>query len=63
MRLRSSATCSSVGAGVVGTLSGTIGWKPVLASTCSTVTPGCTDFSRIRLLSSSKSKMQSGVMQ
>src|SRR4029453_14143924 len=62
-RRRRMSSSSGVGAAVFGTRSGMMSGNPVAATTWSTVTPGCTERSRSRLDSSSKSRMQSGVTQ
>src|ERR1044071_8480306 len=60
-RVRRMSSSSAPGAGVTGTWAGTSRSKPVRARTSSTVTPGCTECRRMRLLLSSKSITASGV--
>ena len=62
-RVLKTRNSSCVGGSVVGTESGTTSSKPVDCLTVSILTPGCSDFNRMRLESSAKSIMHSGVMQ
>ncbi len=55
MTSRISASSSGVGARVSGTSAGTVSSKPVAATISSTVTPGCTECSRMEWSGVSKS--------
>jgi hypothetical protein len=54
--VRRRLSSSALGSGVSGTEEGTMRSNPVLATTCSTVVPGCTDCKRMRRVSGQKSR-------